>query len=248
MLELENVVARYGKIEALRGVSLRVDEGEAVACLGANGAGKTTLMRAVAGAIVTAAGGITFQGTDITRLAPDQRARAGIVLCPEGRGIFTSLSVERNLLLGGAALRLRLGARRARDEIAAGLDRAYALFPVLLERRTSLGGMLSGGQQQMLAIGRALVARPRLLLLDEPSLGLAPIVVDELYRTLGDLREGGQTLLLVEERPEKALRFADRAYVLQHGAIRFDGTADVVRAHPDLRAAYLGEHAGDIHP
>ena len=248
MLELENVVARYGKIEALRGVSLRVDEGEAVACLGANGAGKTTLMRAVAGAIVTAAGGITFDGADITRLAPDQRARAGIVLCPEGRAIFTTLSVERNLLLGGAALRLRLGARRARDEIAAGLDRAYALFPVLLERRTSLGGMLSGGQQQMLAIGRALVARPRLLLLDEPSLGLAPIVVDELYRILADLREGGQTLLLVEERPEKALRIADRAYVLQHGAIRFDGTADVVRSHPDLRAAYLGEHAGDIHP
>jgi branched-chain amino acid transport system ATP-binding protein len=243
MLEVESVVARYGKIEALHGVSLSVEAGEAVACLGANGAGKTTLMRAIAGAIAVPSGRIWFDGADVTLLSAAQRARAGIALCPEGRGIFTTLTVERNLLLGGAALRLRLGARRSRDEIAAGLEGAYALFPVLRERRGSLGGALSGGQQQMLAVGRALVSRPRLLLLDEPSLGLAPIVVDELYRTLAALRDEGQTMLMVEERPERALRFADRGYVLRQGTVFFRGRADFVRSHPELRAAYLGAHS-----
>jgi branched-chain amino acid transport system ATP-binding protein len=241
MLEVAAVEARYGRIRALFDVSLRVAAGEAVALLGPNGAGKTTLARAIAGSIRIAAGTVHLEGADVTALSADARARAGVVLCPEGRGIFTTLSVERNLLLGASPLRARLGRRTARAAVASGLERAYGLFPVLRERRHALGGSLSGGQQQMLAIARALMSEPRLLLLDEPSLGLAPIVVEDLYGQLGALRDAGQTLVVVEETPERALAIADRAYVLRLGSIALSGGADEVRSHPGLPAVYLGE-------
>jgi branched-chain amino acid transport system ATP-binding protein len=198
-------------------------------------------MRVIAGALQPAQGRVVFDGADVTSLPADARARAGIALCPEGRGIFTTLSVERNLLLGASPLRARLGGRAARAAIGAGLERAFELFPVLRERRHASGGALSGGQQQMLAIGRALMSEPKLLLLDEPSLGLAPIVVDELYRRLAVLRDGGQTLVVVEESPERALRVASRAYVLRLGDVALEGPTEEVREHPALRAAYLGE-------
>jgi branched-chain amino acid transport system ATP-binding protein len=242
MLEATAVDARYGRIRALRDVSLRVAPGEAVAVLGPNGAGKTTLMRVLAGSLPVAAGRVALDGADVTSSAADSRARAGIALCPEGRRIFTTLTVERNLLLGASPLRARLGRRAARAPIAARLEHSFELFPVLKERRHALGGALSGGQQQMLAIARALMSEPRLLLLDEPSLGLAPIVVDDLYRRLAALRDSGQTLVVVEESPERGLRVADRAYVLQLGTVAVEGTAQDVRSHPALRAAYLGEH------
>jgi branched-chain amino acid transport system ATP-binding protein len=243
VLELSGITARYGRIRALDDIGVTVARGEAVAVLGPNGAGKTTLMRVIAGALPPAQGRVVFDGVDVTSLAADARARAGVALCPEGRGIFTTLSVERNLLLGASPLRARLGGRAARAAIAAGLERAYELFPVLRERRHASGGALSGGQQQMLAIGRALMSEPKLLLLDEPSLGLAPIVVDDLYRRLAVLRDSGQTLVVVEESPERALRVASRAYVLRLGEVTLEGATEEVREHPALRAAYLGERS-----
>jgi branched-chain amino acid transport system ATP-binding protein len=241
LLEAHAIESRYGRIRALEDVSLRVGAGEAVAVLGPNGAGKTTLMRSLAGSIRVAAGRIEFDGLDVTGLSADGRARAGVVLCPEGRGVFASLSVERNLVLGAVPLRERLGRRAARDAVLAALERAYTLFPILGERRHAPGSSLSGGQQQMLALARALMGEPKVLLLDEPSLGLAPIVIDELYANLSGLRDAGQTLVIVEESPGHALRLAARAYVLQRGRVLIEGAAGDVAGHPQLRNAYLGE-------
>ncbi len=241
MLEADGIRARYGRIEALVEVSLSVAGGEAIAVLGPNGAGKTTLLRSLAGAHRVSGGRVVFDGTDVTNLPAHGRARAGLVLCPEGRGIFTTLTVERNLLLGAAPQRARLGRRSARTAVAAALERAYELFPVLRDRRHASGGSLSGGQQQMLALARALMADPKVLLLDEPSLGLAPIIVDELYQRLAQLRDRGQTLVVVEESPSRALRLATRAYVLRRGRVLLEGAADAVRTSPELRTAYLGE-------
>ena len=241
MLEARDVAARYGRVVAVESVSLHVAEGEAVAVIGPNGAGKTTLMRTLAGNVPTASGQVLFDGEDVTDLPADRRARAGLVLCPEGRGIFTRLSVERNLVLGAAAQRGRYSRRARRTAAAAALERAYALFPVLRERRHALGGALSGGQQQMLALARALMAEPRVLLLDEPSLGLAPVVADGLYQHLAALCGAGQTLVIVEESPSRALRLATRAYVLRRGRVVIEGDAAGVGASDELRAAYLGE-------
>jgi branched-chain amino acid transport system ATP-binding protein len=243
VVELSGISARYGRIRALEDISLTVAPGEAVAVLGPNGAGKTTLMRVIAGALQPVHGRVLLDGADVTSLTADARARAGVALCPEGRGIFITLTVERNLLLGASPLRARLGVRAARAAAAEGLERAYELFPVLQERRHASGGALSGGQQQMLAIARALMSEPKLLLLDEPSLGLAPIVVDDLYRRLALLRDAGQTLVVVEESPERALRVASRAYVLRLGAVALEGPSGEVREHPALRAAYLGDRS-----
>jgi branched-chain amino acid transport system ATP-binding protein len=243
MLEVAAIQVNYGHIEALRDVSLSVADGEAVAVLGANGAGKTTLMQAIAGAQPTRAGTITLAGRSLGGVGADRRARLGMSLCPEGRGIFSSLSVERNLLLGGIALRHRVGSAAARGEIAAGLDRAYELFPILRERRALPGSSLSGGQQQMLAIARALMSKPSLLMLDEPSLGLAPKIVGEVYALLRRLHAEGQTLLIVEESAERALKLVDRAYVLRMGRNHLEGDAKTVRDHPELMAAYLGDQA-----
>jgi len=232
MLKVENVVSRYGRIEALHGVSLEVGEGEIVTLVGSNGAGKTTLMRVISGVQPKARGRILFDGTDIDALAAHARVARGITQVPEGRQVFAPLSVNDNL---------RLGAFSRRDaEVAATLDQVYALFPDLAARRTNAAGNLSGGQQQMLAIGRALMSRPRLLLLDEPSMGLAPVLVDQILDTVVTLRESGMTVLLVEQNVNAALAIADRAYVIETGRIVLAGSSASLANDPRVQEAYLG--------
>lgn len=232
MLQLEGVRSCYGRVEVLHGITLEVDTREVVALIGANGAGKTTLMRVVSGVQPIAAGTIHFCGTRIDNLAGYRRVAMGVTQVPEGRQVFTSLSVEDNL---------RLGAWLRQDRtITSGLDRAYAMFPALADMRARPAGALSGGQQQMLAIGRALMADPRLLLLDEPSLGLAPKLVDDVFRVISELKQGGLTILLVEQNAQAALAVADRAYVLETGHVTLHGTAVEVHNNPRVREAYLG--------
>ena len=229
--------ARYGPVHALRDVSLEVRAGELVALIGANGAGKSTLLRAIAGLVAPAAGRVALDGRDVTGQAPEAMIRAGVALVPERRRVFAPLTVLDNLELGGYALS-RGHAFRSRLE--AGVEEAYRLFPVLRRRRDQLAGTLSGGEQQMLAIGRALMTRPRLLLCDEPSLGLAPLVVAEIMRLLSTLREAGTTILLVEQNARMALRSADRAYVLEVGSVVLSGAATDLLQDDQLKAAYLG--------
>jgi branched-chain amino acid transport system ATP-binding protein len=230
MLEVRDVVTRYGAVEALRGVSLDVREGELVCLLGANGAGKSTLLKSIVGLLAPARGRIVFEGADITGRAPDAILRAGIALVPERRRVFGALTVRDNLLLGGYAL------RRAE----AGLPEVERLFPVLRARARQLAGTLSGGEQQMLAIGRALMGRPRLLLCDEPSLGLAPLVTQEIIKLLAELPARGTTVLLVEQNARLALRIAKRGYVLETGTITLEGPARELLENEELKAAYLG--------
>jgi branched-chain amino acid transport system ATP-binding protein len=231
LLELEDVEARYGQVRALHGVSLRVDEGEMVAVLGANGAGKTTTLRAVSGT-VRRSGEIRFAGTPLRRRAPETIARLGVAHVPEGRGTFAELSVWENL---------RLGAYARRGSAAAEADRVFAFFPRLEERRGQQAGTLSGGEQQMLALGRAMMARPRLLLLDEPSLGLAPLVVREIFGALQRMRdEDGVAILVVEQNARLALRAAQRAYVLEVGRVVVEGASDELRQNESVRTSYLG--------
>jgi branched-chain amino acid transport system ATP-binding protein len=227
LLELQNVEASYGPIRALHGVSLSVDDGQVVAVLGANGAGKSTTLRAISG-LVRRRGSIAFAGKSVVRARPESVARAGIAHVPEGRGLFDELSVQENL---------RMGAYTRKGEI----DRVYSYFPWLRERGSQQAGTLSGGEQQMLALARALVSRPRLLMLDEPSLGLAPIVVEELFRIVAELNKQEQlTVLVVEQNAEVALSIADRAYVLETGRVAVEGTADELRRHEGVRKSYLG--------
>jgi branched-chain amino acid transport system ATP-binding protein len=227
LLELQNVEASYGPIRALHGVSLTVDEGQVVAVLGANGAGKSTTLRAISG-LVRRRGSIAFAGKSVVRARPESVARAGIAHVPEGRGLFEELTVHENL---------RMGAYTRKGEI----DRVYSYFPWLRERGAQQAGTLSGGEQQMLALARALVSRPRLLMLDEPSLGLAPIVVEELFRIVAELNKQEQlTVLVVEQNAEVALSVADRAYVLETGHVAVEGTADELRRHEGVRKSYLG--------
>ena len=231
LLELENVEARYGPVQALHGVSLRVGEGEVVAVLGGNGAGKTTTLRAVSG-LVSTAGDVRFAGRRITGAAPERVARAGIAHVPEGRGIFSELSVHDNL---------RLGAYLQRGSFDEDYERVRAHFPWLEDRREQQAGTLSGGEQQMLAIARALMARPRLLLLDEPSLGLAPLIVREIFRILGDLNEKeGLAVLVVEQNAKLALRSSSRAYVLEVGRVALEGPSSQLAENESVRKAYLG--------
>ena len=234
---MSGLSARYGPVHALRDVSLEVRAGELVALLGANGAGKSTLLRVIAGLLGPAAGRVMLDGRDVTGRAPEAMLRAGAALVPERRRIFGDLTVLDNLELGGYALPR---GREFRRGLAAGVDAAYALFPVLRQRSGQLAGTLSGGEQQMLAIGRALMSRPRLLLCDEPSLGLAPLVVQEIMRLLARLRETGTTILLVEQNARLALRFADRAYVLEVGRVALSGASADLLADDQLKAAYLG--------
>jgi len=224
----------YGGIKALRGVSLEVPEGQVVALIGANGAGKTTTLRAISKMLRPAAGAIRFLGQDVTGLASHQLVARGMAHAPEGRGIFLNLTVRENLELGAYL-------RRDRAGIAADADRNYALFPILAERRDQVSGTLSGGEQQMLAVARALMSRPRLLLLDEPSLGLAPQVVERIFAVLRDVSATGVSLLLVEQNAHKALQLAHRAYVLETGNIVMTGTGQELLASPEVRKAYLGE-------
>jgi branched-chain amino acid transport system ATP-binding protein len=230
LLELREVHARYGAVEALHGLSLTVDDGEVVAVLGANGAGKTTLLRAVSGT-VAAEGDVEFAGNLLVGRPPDAIARMGIAHVPEGRGTFAELSVLENLRLGAYARRNGLG-----DD----LERVFGFWPWMRERQGQAAGSLSGGEQQMLALGRALMARPRLLLLDEPSLGLAPIVVRELFSIVARLNEEGLTVLVAEQEAAAALQLSNRAYVLEAGRVALEGESDELARNEDVRRAYLG--------
>jgi len=233
VLELTDVHVRYGNIRALQGVSLRVENGELVALIGSNGAGKSTTLRTISGLLRPAQGTITFEGADITTAATDRIVSLGISHCPEGRRIFGSLTVLENLRLGAVS-------RSDSAAVTADLDMVFELFPLLKERLGQAGGTLSGGEQQMLAIGRALMSRPRLLLLDEPSLGLAPLMVERIFATIAELRRQGRTILLVEQNVHQALDVADRAYVLETGRVTLDGPASVLRHDPKVEQSYLG--------
>jgi branched-chain amino acid transport system ATP-binding protein len=232
MLEVENLHAGYGPFEVLHGVSLSVAAGEIVAVLGANGVGKTTLNRALSGVIPARAGSIRFDGADITATGYDAIVRAGLIHVPEGRKIFPNLSVRDNLLLGAW---LRGGAERARN-----LEHVLDLFPRLRERLRQFAGSMSGGEQQMLAIGRGLMSQPRLLILDEPSLGLSPLLTEEVFALIARLHAGGMSILLVEQNVVQSLAIAQRAYVVEHGRIALSGPAADLAEDPRLRAAYLG--------
>jgi branched-chain amino acid transport system ATP-binding protein len=244
VIALADAVSGYGRAQVLNRVSLRVGAGEVLAIVGANGAGKTTLVSTIAGAVPLWQGQLELDGRDVSRLGPEDRLQAGIALCPEGRRILSTLTVEENLRVGATALE-RSGERSRRERIAEGLDAAYRLFPVLQERRGNKGGELSGGQQQMLAIARALMSSPRVLLLDEPSLGLAPVVIHELYALLGRLRESGVAMILVEESALRALSFADRAAVMKNGSVVLEGPVAEIREHPLLTSSYVGDGAAE---
>jgi branched-chain amino acid transport system ATP-binding protein len=231
LLQVTGAHIAYGKVEAVHGVSLDVAENEIVTIIGANGAGKTTLLNAVMG-ILPLKGRVTFAGQDIARLEIEDRVAAGLCLVPEHRELFGTMSIEDNLQLGAF--------RIAKAEAARSLERVYALFPRLKERRRQLAATLSGGEQQMLAMGRALMGAPKLLMLDEPSLGLAPIIVADIFRTIAELRASGVSVLLVEQNAQAALQFADRAYVMELGEFILDGPAKAVAADSRVAASYLG--------
>lgn len=232
MLELIDLHVAYGNIRALQGISIRVEAGELVALIGSNGAGKSTTLKTISGLLRPSSGRIVFEGQDIARASTDRIVSLGISHCPEGRRVFARLTVRENLLLGGIT--------RPISEVREDLIRITDLFPRLGERMGQLGGTLSGGEQQMLAIGRALMSRPRLLILDEPSLGLAPLMVERIFEVIDDLRRQGLTMLLVEQNVHHALDSADRAYVLESGLITLEGAADVVRRDPQVEHSYLG--------
>ncbi|MBB4286880.1 branched-chain amino acid transport system ATP-binding protein [Roseospira goensis] len=232
MLEIQGLTSHYGRIQALEGVDLTIAEGELVALVGANGAGKTTLLRCISGVQPVTGGRILFEGRDITRAAPQSRVALGICQVPEGRQVFGPLSVEDNLKLGAF--------RRRGKRVADDLERMYTRFPVLKEKRKQPAGTLSGGQQQMLAICRALMAHPRLLLLDEPSMGLAPLLVGEIFNTVELLKEQGTTLFLVEQNAYAALGIADRGYVLETGGVVLSDTGAALLENARVKEAYLG--------
>jgi branched-chain amino acid transport system ATP-binding protein len=233
LLELENIVGGYGDVRVVHGISLSVRDGSVTALVGGNGAGKTTLMLMVAGIVETRKGRIGLSGKDVTDWASHRRVDAGIVLVPEGRWVFPNLTVESNLRLGGIA-------PRARSAASGRLGEVYDLFPRLGERRRQLAGSLSGGEQQMLAIGRGLMAGPRLLLLDEPTLGLSPIMVKHMFETIGRLNRNGLTILIAEQDVRHVLEAADFAYVVENGSIAMAGEGPALAANPRVREAYLG--------
>ncbi|GAB6876250.1 ABC transporter ATP-binding protein [Thermaerobacter litoralis] len=237
MLEVRDLHVYYGPIHALKGVSLSVAEGEIVTLIGANGAGKTTLLRAISGLTPPRRGTIAFEGRSLLRRLPEDIVRLGVSHVPEGRRIFANLTVQENLELGAFL-------RRDRAELARDRERVFTLFPRLKERLHQVAGTLSGGEQQMLAIGRALMARPRLLLLDEPSLGLAPLLVRTIFDVIKEINGQGTTILLVEQNAHMALSIAHRAYVLETGRIVLEGPAEALRQSEQIRAAYLGGRAG----
>ncbi|MEW6547114.1 MAG: ABC transporter ATP-binding protein [Bacillota bacterium] len=233
-LEVKDLNVFYGAIQALHGISFRVEEGEIVTLIGANGAGKSTTLRVISGLVRPRSGQVIYGGVDITRMRAHQIVRAGISQCPEGRKIFANLTVLENLEMGAYT-------RSDRKEIQQSLERVFHHFPRLKERIKQVAGTLSGGEQQMLAMGRALMARPRLLLLDEPSMGLSPILVQEIFSIITDINRDGTTVLLVEQNAAMALSVATRGYVLETGRIVMEGRAADLRADPRVRAAYLGD-------
>ena len=236
LLKIENLEVRYGAVEALKGVSIHVNAGEVVTIIGGNGAGKSTLMKTISGLEPAAAGRVMFEGHDITRMPGYQRVALGVAQSPEGRQVFPDQTVRDNLLLGA------YHRKASAAELEADLQAQFETFPRLRERQEQPAGTMSGGEQQMLAIARALMARPKLLLLDEPSLGLAPLIVKEIFAVIRALKSRGVTILLVEQMANQALAVADRAYVLETGHITIEGTGAELRRDPRIRAAYLGEH------
>jgi branched-chain amino acid transport system ATP-binding protein len=235
MLTVTSLRSGYGKIEVLHEVSLTIEQGQIVTLIGANGAGKTTLLKTISGLIRPSAGAITFEGQSLVRRAPHKIVAQGLSHVPEGRAILKRMTVFDNLRMGAYV--------RSDNEIARDIDAVFARFPILSERRDQMAGTLSGGEQQMLAIGRALVARPRLLLLDEPSLGLAPKIVTRIFQTLRELKQEGKTILLVEQNARQALQVADYGYVLERGRIAFSGSGATLLTMPEVRQTYLGQSA-----
>jgi branched-chain amino acid transport system ATP-binding protein len=235
LLEIKDLQVNYGEIQALKGVSLTVEEGEVVAMLGANGAGKTTLLRTISGLLRPKQGTIRYRNHDLTRIPAYEIVTLGVTHSPEGRKIFGTLTVRENLVMGGYT--------RPPAEIQESIGYVYRLFPRLEERRNQLAGTLSGGEQQMLTIGRALIAKPKLLLLDEPSLGIAPVIVQGIFRTLREISQSGVTILLVEQNARMALRLADRGYVLEVGKVVLTDTARKLLNSSDIQQAYLGKHS-----
>jgi branched-chain amino acid transport system ATP-binding protein len=233
LLEVKDVHTFYGNIEALKGISLEVEEGECVTLIGSNGAGKSTTLRSVSGLTPPRQGSIRFSGREITETPPQEIVSMGVSQSPEGRHVFPRMSVQENLLLGAYL-------RKDTDGIASDLDRVYSLFPRLKERERQKGGTMSGGEQQMLAIGRALMARPELLLLDEPSMGIAPILVERIYETIAEINRQGTTILLVEQNANFALDVSSRAYVLETGKVTLTDKSAALRENPEVQRAYLG--------
>jgi len=233
MLRLENVHVYYGQVHALKGITGEVHEGELVAVLGTNGAGKSTTLMSVSGILKTRTGKIFYEEKDLTRASPYDIVQLGLIQCPEGRHIFGGLTVRENLLMGAVQ-------RRDRSEVKNDIDWVCSLFPVLGERAGQTGATLSGGEQQMLAIGRSLMARPRLLMLDEPSLGLAPVVVKTIFDVIGKLHQQGVTILLVEQNARQALQIADRCYLMETGNMVMGGTVEELRGNPEIERFYLG--------
>ena len=236
MLKLESVKVSYGDIEAVKGVSLEVRAGEVVTLIGANGAGKSTLLKSIVGLEPLREGRVLIDANDCTAMPAHQRVGLGVALAPEGRGVFPDQTVRENLMLGAYSRRLKP------DMIAQSIEREFQRFPRLRERQNQLSGTLSGGEQQMLAIARALMSEPRLLLLDEPSLGLAPLIIKTIFDVIRDLRQSGLTILLVEQMAKQALGVADRAYVMETGHITLEGSGRELLDNPKVKAAYLGTH------
>lgn len=234
MLVVENLSVNYGAIKALVNVSCRVDQGEIVALIGANGAGKTTILNTISSVVPAAAGRVLFEGEDITKTAPHEIVKRGVCQVPEGRRVFSKMSVLENLEMGAYI-------RSDKKGIAQEMERIFHLFPRLAERKKQLAKTLSGGEQQMLAMGRALMSRPRLLLLDEPSMGLAPMLVEKIFEIIGEINGTGTTIMLVEQNAHMALSIAHRAYVLETGHIVLEGPAGELAENPEVRKAYLGE-------
>ncbi len=233
MLQIENIQLRYGAVQALQGVSFDVNEGEIVSILGANGAGKSTILKAISGLEPLQSGSITFDGKALHGMPAHRIVQLGVCQSPEGRRIFPDCTIEENLQMGGYTL-------STKSEVRDGIERAYAHFPLLKERRKQLGSTLSGGEQQMLALARALMSRPRILLLDEPSLGLAPLIVKQIFEIIREINKEGVTILLVEQNANEALQFSDRGYVLETGRILFDGPSQELLKDPRVIEAYLG--------
>jgi len=234
MLALTGIHTHYGHVEALKGIDLTVPEGKLVALLGSNGAGKSTTLMTISGIINSSAGKIMYEGYDLSRLNARQIVNLGIIQCPEGRRIFTGLSVMENLIMGAVS-------RKDKRKTSSSFDKVFTVFPILAERRNQSAATLSGGEQQMLAIGRSLMANPRLLLLDEPSLGLAPIIVDEIFDVITKLKQSGVTILLVEQNVNLALSVADECYIMETGKIVLSGSSETIRSNPKVEQIYLSE-------
>jgi len=242
MLTIRNLRSYYGRMQALKGVSLHVEEGEVVSLIGANGAGKTTLLNSIVGLVSSRTGQILFSDTDIIQRNPRQIIRMGVSLVPEGRQLFAPLTVIENLILG-AYQRYR---KDKKSEIKSDLEKVFVLFPILKERKSQIAGTLSGGEQQMLAIGRSLMAKPKLILMDEPSMGLAPLITTQIFQIISELHKQGTTILLVEQNAEAALKISSRAYVIETGRVVLQGTSQELLHNQEVRRAYLGREYKEV--